>query len=585
MAKRHPQKTVDTAKYMFMQKHTVREIKESLNLNSERLVRQWIAKFRWNDLLSHETAEQAVTRRLCLLAEKDNKTDLELKEINTLVNALDRLAGAEKKKAEAKRILNAGNDGESGGKGKRERKSNKKVKNDISEITEEQLIKIRKELFFDYQLNWHDAKSNRTRFILKSRQIGATYYFAWEAFEDAILTGDNQCFLSASKNQAQIFKAYIISFAKDFFDIELKGDVITLSNGAELRFLSTNARTAQGFTGHLYVDEVFWMQSFTKVDEVASGIASQKRWRRCYFSTPSTQGHSAYNLWTGEWFNQSRTRKKKLKIDLSHKSLAEGKLCDDGIWRNIVTVVDAQKKGCDLFDIEQLKAERAEAVFNNLFMCMFRLDGEGVFALDKLLDCGVDSNVTWVDFKNKQVRPYGNRPVWVGYDPARRGDKSIACVIAPPTKVGGKYRVLEWINLTGSYIHQAEKIKELFERYNVTYCGIDTTGQGLGVYDIIESFYPQVTAIHYGINTKTSLVLKGQDVIERGRIEWDAGDNDIAQSFLQIRQVVTGNDQITYAADRTAENGHADVAWSILHALHNEPLNNTVSKSNLGIAA
>ena len=99
MAKRHPQKTVDTAKYMFMQKHTVREIKESLNLNSERLVRQWIAKFRWNDLLSHETAEQAVTRRLCLLAEKDNKTDLELKEINTLVNALDRLAGAEKKKA------------------------------------------------------------------------------------------------------------------------------------------------------------------------------------------------------------------------------------------------------------------------------------------------------------------------------------------------------------------------------------------------------------------------------------------------------------------------------------------------------
>jgi len=216
---------------------------------------------------------------------------------------------------------------------------------------------------------------------------------------------------------------------------------------------------------------------------------------------------------------------------------------------------------------------------------MFRLDGEGVFALDKLLDCGVDSNVTWVDFKNKQARPYGNRPVWVGYDPARRGDKSIACVIAPPTKVGGKYRVLEWINLTGSYIHQAEQIKELFNRYNVTYCGIDTTGQGQGVYDMIEAFYPQVTPIHYGMNTKTSLVLKGQDVIERGRIEWDAGDNDIAQSFLQIRQVVTGNDQITYAADRTAENGHADVAWSILHALHNEPLNNTVSKSNLGIAA
>ncbi|MCO1337285.1 terminase family protein, partial [Microbulbifer sp. OS29] len=67
------------------------------------------------------------------------------------------------------------------------------------EITAEQLEEIRKELFYGYQHRWHDHKSERTRFILKSRQIGATYYFAWEAFEDAIITGDNQIFLSASR--------------------------------------------------------------------------------------------------------------------------------------------------------------------------------------------------------------------------------------------------------------------------------------------------------------------------------------------------------------------------------------------------
>jgi len=33
-----------------------------------------------------------------------------------------------------------------------------------------------------------------------------------------------------------------------------------------------------------------------------------------------------------------------------------------------VTVVDAEKKGCNLFDIQQLKNERAEAVFRNLYL-------------------------------------------------------------------------------------------------------------------------------------------------------------------------------------------------------------------------
>ncbi|MGK7630792.1 terminase large subunit domain-containing protein, partial [Salmonella enterica] len=39
------------------------------------------------------------------------------------------------------------------------------------------------------------------RNILKSRQIGATWYFAFEAFENAVMTGDPQIFLSASKVQ------------------------------------------------------------------------------------------------------------------------------------------------------------------------------------------------------------------------------------------------------------------------------------------------------------------------------------------------------------------------------------------------
>src|SRR6218665_3970074 len=167
--------------------------------------------------------------------------------MDMLINQLEKMARVRQLEAKTAAILKgeAANDGGELKTQRTDKKNKSKIKNDISGITAEALEKIRTELFYDYQHKWFDNKSQRTRFILKSRQIGATYYFAWEAFEDAILTGDNQIFLSASKNQAEIFKAYIIGFARKYFDLDLKGtDCITLSNGAELRFVSTNGRTA-----------------------------------------------------------------------------------------------------------------------------------------------------------------------------------------------------------------------------------------------------------------------------------------------------------------------------------------------------
>jgi uncharacterized protein YjcR len=569
----YPQEIKDAAKFMWLRRCSAKEIKEKLNLNNERVVYQWAKKFNWDDMLQHETVEQATARRMIVLVEKSNKDDNDYKEIDRLSNLLDKLAGIDLKKARtAKEKANAARADGSKGNNKKKRTS----KNDISSITPEQLEAVRKELFYGYQHRWHDHKDERTRFILKSRQIGATFYFAWEAFEDAILTGDNQVFLSASRNQADIFKAYIIKFAREYFDIELKGtDVIELTNDgkpwADLRFVSTNGRTAQGYHGHLYIDEVFWIPDFEKLNKLATGMASQKKWRKTYFSTPSVKSHGAYTLWNGDKYNERRT-KNPVEFDLTHDTLKDGLRGPDKIWRNIVTVKDAEAQGCNLFDISQLIEEYSEAEFNNLFMCAFMEAGASVFKLDDLLGCAVDTNVVWLDFKTRTKRPYGNNPVWLGYDPARVGDRSTVVAMAPPLAEGGKFKVLEKLDLKGSFKHQAARIKELTEKYNVQFIGIDSTGPGLGVLDEVKGFFPRATAIHYGLETKTKLVLKALDIIESGRIEWDAEHADIAQAFLQVRQTTTANDHITYKADRDSKTGHADVAWAIMHGLSNEPL-------------
>lgn len=76
------------------------------------------------------------------------------------------------------------------------------------------------------------------------------------------------------------------------------------------------------------------------------------------------------------------------------------------------------------------------------------------------------------------------------------------------------------------------------------------------------------------------MVEKAKDVFSSKRIEWDSSQQDIGPAFMSIKQEVTRTGLITYASDRTAEAGHADVAWSIMHTLINEPNNYSNQRSS-----
>lgn len=579
----------ETAKKLFIKGWSITEISAQTGVN-ERTLYNWRDADEWEAFAAPDTVEQAITRRINALIEIDNKTESQQRELDSLVanfgNLRINIAQAQKLQAEAVAISKgnyiphefretAPTEEELKQEKKTRRKRRDKApKNDISGITKEQLDEFRQSHFFQYQLLWHEKKPQRTRFILKSRQIGATYYFAYEAFEDAVLTGDNQIFLSASRDQAEVFKAYIIAIAKEHFDVELKGQgVIILSNGAEIRFLSTNSRTAQSYHGHLYVDEVFWIPDFEKLWKVASGMSAHKKWRRTLFSTPSAQSHQAYPMWSGERFNKARKEDDKVEFDLSHKTLKDGVLGIDKIWRHMVTVKDAEANGCDLFDIEELQIEYTPDEFSNLFMCVFIDDAKSVFALNKLMACMVDTDA-WSDYHPEAARPFGNRPVALGYDPSRTRDNATLAILAIPLSPQEKWRVLKHISYNGqSFTYQANRIKEIVDTHNVKWIGIDVTGIGYGVFEHVANFYPRATPIAYSVQTKTELVLKAMGEVENQRLQYSAGDKQITQAFMMITKSVTpGSSQITYAANRSNTTGHADVAWSIMHALNYEPL-------------
>lgn len=564
-----PMDTRRQAKFLYWMGWRISEITEATG-EKEKTLHSWKTRDEWDRADNVERIGGALEARLVQLILKEAKTGGDFKEIDLLHRQLER-------QARIQRFKDGGTETElNPNLAKRNEGPKKKPsRNEFSEEDIEKLTEAFLDGCFDYQKDWYRAGNQRTRAILKSRQIGATYYFAREALIDALTTGRNQIFLSASKNQAHIFKAYIQSFAREVCGTELSGDPIILSNGAELHFLGTNARTAQGYHGNFYFDEFFWTFKFNELNKVASGMAMQKQYRRTYFSTPSSMAHEAYNFWTGERFNKGKPTAQHLKIDVSHNALQQGRLCEDRLWRQIVTILDAEERGCNLFDLDELRLEYAAEAFQNLLMCEFVDDGASIFPLAMLQPCMVDSWVEWAeDYKPFAMRPLGDRPVWVGYDPAETGDTAGLVVVAPPLVPGGKFRILERHQFKGmDFAAQSEFIRKVTQRYWVTYIGIDTTGMGSGVAQLVKQFFPAVTTFSYSPEVKTRLILKAYDVIKNGRLEFDAGWTDMAAALMAIRKTVTASGrQFTYTAGRNEETGHADLAWALFHALHNEPL-------------
>lgn len=533
-------------------------------------VHSWKTRDKWDAASPVQRIESSIEARMATLIAKPKKEGCDFKEIDLLGRQLERTA-------RVRRFDSGGTESELNPNLERRNAAPKRQpeRNSISDAQAAQLLAAFNESLFDYQKVWHRAGDQRTRMILKSRQIGATWYFAREAFIDAITTGRDQIFLSASKAQAHVFKQYIIQFARDVADVDLKGDPIILPNGAHLRFLGTNARTAQGYHGNFYFDEIFWVPRFAEINKVASGMALHKKWRKTYFSTPSSMAHEAYPLWTGDQFNRRRAKRDQLKIDVSHAALAAGRLCDDKVWRQIVTITDAEAGGCNLFDIDELRNyEYSPDQFENLLMCKFIDDTASIFPLSMLQPCMVDAMVDWLDVQYFGLRRYGHFPVAIGYDPSHTGDSAGCVVVALPRTPGGKFRILERHQWRGmDFAKQAEKIKDLMQHYAVVDIAIDATGLGQGVFQLVRQFFPAARQINYSPEVKTRLVLKAQDVIRNKRLEWDAGWTDIAQAFMAIRKTITASGrQVTYDAGRTEETGHADLAWACMHALDFEPL-------------
>lgn len=583
------------ARELFWQGWRISDIARHLGLNPA-AVYSWKSRENWEGGSPLSRVAASAEMRLHVLIGQPKKSDADYKEMRQLFALVSGGRKADARQPDLNEATAVSSDGmpwdvptiDKPPRERKERERAPKAEKPVpNSFTAEQVLRLQeifREQMFDYQRVWLNQKV-RFRNLLKSRQIGATFFFAREAFIDALTTGKNKVFLSASKAQAFQFKQYMVDMAQ-MVGAELKGADIRLANGAVLYFLGTNSRTAQGRHGDLYVDEYFWIPDFKELTRLAKPMASQKQYRITYFSTPSAVSHPAYGFWTGEQFNEGRDKSEHIRLDVSHEALAGGRACEDGQWRQIVTLDDAERMGCTLFDRNQLLLENSPAEFRQLFMCEFVEGGDNVFDFSALQKCAVDSWEAWSDFyKPFAARPVGDLPVWIGYDPADSGDAAAFVAVVPPRFAGDKFRIVERQMLRGDdFQSQAEFIRKSFERYNVRKVVIDKTGLGAAVFQLVQGFFPPVIGVNYSMQEKYLMVNKMHALMREGRVEWELDWKDFTAAFLSIRTEVTGSGRsVTYVSGRTKEMSHADVAWAALQVFYQEPLDGVSGRGTVDV--
>jgi uncharacterized protein YjcR len=552
------------AKQLYWQGYPPAEIARLMGIN-QNTIYAWKKRDEWDETPPVQRVSQSMDARLIQLTDKKDKTGGDFKEIDLLTRQLKKLS-----------------DGQPAGAGG-QKAAQAQAEKSLHRRTDRRAAgKILDSLSW-HQRGWYEQRHHRNRMILKSRQIGATWYFAREALLDALRDDvkypyqRNQIFLSASRRQAHQFRGFIQKVAEEV-DVELKGgDKIVLSNGAELHFLGTSAATAQSYTGNLKFDEFFWVSNFTNLRKVAGAMATLKGLTRTYFSTPSGETHEAYPFWTGDRWNEKRPKAQRKAFDVGWKTLNSGLLCPDKTWRQIVTLKDVIDHGWEYTDLEEIQDENSEDEFRNLYMCEFVRDGESAFNLNALIGCGADGYDEWPDWKPFASRPMGNRPVWIGYDAngsSGNGDSGAICVVVPPLVPGGKFRTVETEQVRGLEFEEQAKVIENFTfKYNVQHVGIDVTGgNGEAVYQIVKKFFPMAMPYTMSMTSKRALVLKMLQLIRAGRWEYDRSERALINAFNSVRKVKTPGGFITYDTDRSRGVSHGDLAWANMLAIINEPL-------------
>ncbi|RPE72526.1 phage FluMu gp28-like protein [Tibeticola sediminis] len=383
----------------------------------------------------------------------------------------------------------------------------------------------------------------RYRCVLKARQIGFTYVIGLSAVL-GLAAGRDQIIVSASEDQARLVMGHLRAHAEKLgLPIDEDTDREIRIAGSKAVALSTNWRTAQGYTGDVWFDEFAWAPRPDQLFNAVVPAITRVGGRITVCSTPWVPG----NLF---W-----------KIATDH----QGKYTHYS--RHTITIHDALREGMPLpGGLDELRLNFDAASWAMFFECQWA-EEEGALLPWSLLDA-IAEDIAPVGRKAAAPR-YGR--LRLGVDLGRVADRTALVLVgelldpvsAAPT---GRVRLIHHHSVQGmDFASQRSLIEDWIARYDPEQVAIDRSGLGWQLAEELARAHPgRVMPRAFSAPFKERLALDLLRLAEQKRLSIPR-DPALMAELHAVRRIPTATG-IRYDAPRDAT-GHADRFWALALAL------------------
>jgi phage FluMu gp28-like protein len=365
--------------------------------------------------------------------------------------------------------------------------------------------------------------------VVKSRQIGLSFAFAYRALRNCLKYNTEQIILSASFRQSLRVMGYI-ELLLTVMPRELK--LITdkqqekkfAFNNKSIYCLPQNSLTITGFSGDIFLDE-FALYKKPDLIYTAAFPTITRGYSLLLCSTPLGKNNLFYEIYT------NRDKYKDFN-------------------RKVITIYDAIRQGLKI-DLDLLKNNIDNVSFEQEYNCSFEEDKDSYFSLSELNECLID-----YEFNSKPIKYY------IGIDIGRKHDKTAITILSEEKNF---FYITDIITLDNvNFSQQKSVIEKLINQYEPHKVIIDKTGIGMQLCEELENRFGFVQGIIMNNKIKNDIITFGKKIIETKKLKFD--NEKIIYELLSIRKKFL-NSTIIYSANRNTE-GHSDIAFSILYSIY-----------------
>ncbi|MBD0786393.1 hypothetical protein HUO09_08540 [Vibrio sp. Y2-5] len=111
----------------------------------------------------------------------------------------------------------------------------------------------------------------------------AGLYFGGKALADALITKEDQIFLTSTVQESERIQQHIAAIASPL-GLSLSGNPFVLPNGARMTFLIANNQTSSGYSGNAYVINCFDEDNFSYISNLVASWTMLKQHKAAFIS-------------------------------------------------------------------------------------------------------------------------------------------------------------------------------------------------------------------------------------------------------------------------------------------------------------